>query len=69
MARKQKRPLHPLRVVEAVQDWEEAASLFYAKVDALGTILADGAAVAIGKDLLTAAEAFRAAFWPEVSIP
>ena len=69
MPRKPNRPLHPLRMAEALDAMNVSASEFVVKVLALASILErleqPSAAVAIGKDLGVAVETFRAAFWPE----
>ena len=69
MPRKPTRPLHPLRMAEALDAMNVSAGAFAAKVHAFASILESGvqpsAAVAIGKDLGVAVETFRAAFWPE----
>lgn len=66
MARKPKRPLHPLRMAEALEAMNEAAFAFAGVAETVVTLLRrEPAAQVLTDDLATALEAFRAAFWPE----
>jgi hypothetical protein len=70
MPRAQKKPLHPLRMVEALEAMNEAAGMFSMKVHTVAKLLAEpglnaGAIARLGATLDAAQEVFRAALWPD----
>jgi hypothetical protein len=71
VSRKTKRPLHPLRIAEAMEAMQEAASIFTANAQAVVSLLRDDDIIGptqikmLANNLDAAVADFRAAFWPD----